>query len=362
MSGNERVPLHQINENEELGPVKIAEEKPRRSNSSGKSRDSSLIRAIRSGSSSTSLFLQKTNFNDLDIKEIDIFQRNAFHYAVSKPDILRKLLKQSETKAAVQEALNQADNEGETPIHRAAITPSIESLEILFEYDKSLMKLKTSTGKRSVLHMAVRNKSVVAVKFVLDKIPELANCVDSMSQTPVHYAASQKQTSILQLLISKGCATTEMDANDQLPIHIAASKGLRNTVELLLREDPDIVDAVDNADQSPLLLASKHGFSNVASFLLLKNADYKLKDNVGLTAFDWAVRRSLPDVVQVFLERNEWREIVNNTSSNDPEGCLAAMITNMPEMAKMLLDKCITTKGTKDHPASYQVIYDFFFF
>ena len=97
MSGNERVPLHQINENEELGPVKIAEEKPRRSNSSGKSRDSSLIRAIRSGSSSTSLFLQKTNFNDLDIKEIDIFQRNAFHYAVSKPDILRKLLKQSET-------------------------------------------------------------------------------------------------------------------------------------------------------------------------------------------------------------------------------------------------------------------------
>jgi len=49
-----------------------------------------------------------------------------------------------------------------------------------------------------------------------------------------------------------------------------------------------------------------------------------------------------------------------NTSCNDPEECLAAMITNMPEMAKMLLDKCVTTKGTKDNPASYQVIYDFF--
>ena len=72
------------------------------------------------------------------------------------------------------------------------------------------MKLKTSTGKRSVLHMAVRSQSVVAVKFVLHKVPELANCVDSMLQTPVHYAASQKQTSILQFLISKGCNTTEM--------------------------------------------------------------------------------------------------------------------------------------------------------
>ena len=129
MSGNELEPLQQIKENEELGRVKSATEKPRRSNSSVKSRDSSvspLIRAIRSGSSSTSLFLQKTNFNDLDIKEIDIFQRNVFHYAVSKPDILRKLLKQLETKAAVQEALNQADNEGETPIHCATITGSLE--------------------------------------------------------------------------------------------------------------------------------------------------------------------------------------------------------------------------------------------
>ena len=77
----------------------------------------------------------------------------------------------------------------------------------------------------------------------------------------------------------------------------------------MLREDPDVVDAVDNADQSPLLLASKHGFFNVASFLLLKNADYKLKDKFGFTAFDWARGRSLPDVVQVFLERNEWKEV-----------------------------------------------------
>ena len=36
------------------------------------------------------------------------------------------------------------------------------------------------------------------------------------------------------------------------------------------------------------------------------------------------------------------------------------MIKSMPEMAKLLLDKCISTKGSKDHPNSYQVMYDFF--
>ena len=36
------------------------------------------------------------------------------------------------------------------------------------------------------------------------------------------------------------------------------------------------------------------------------------------------------------------------------------MVESMPEMAKMLLDKCIVTTGSKDHPDNYQVMYDFF--
>ena len=99
------------------------------------------------------------------------------------------------------------------------------------------------------------------------------------------------------------------DANDQLPIHIATSKGIRNNIELLLREDPDVVDEVDNSDQSPILLAAKNGFPNVVSYLLAKNANYKMKDKYGLTAFDWAVKRSLPDVVQVFLNMDGWKEV-----------------------------------------------------
>ncbi len=71
------------------------------------------------------------------------------------------------------------------------------------------MELKTTTGKRSVLHLAVRSRSAIAVKFIMDKDPDLANSVDNMSQTPVHYAASLKQTSILEILVYKGCDTTE---------------------------------------------------------------------------------------------------------------------------------------------------------
>ena len=79
---------------------------------------------------------------------------------------------------------------------------------MLNEYDNSLMKLKTTVKKRSVLHLAVMSRSEVAVKFVLSKDPDLVNYVDNFLQTPVHYAASLKQPSILELLITKGCDTT----------------------------------------------------------------------------------------------------------------------------------------------------------
>ena len=100
------------------------------------------------------------------------------------------------------------------------------------------------------------------------------------------------------------------DKNGQLPIHIAASKGVRSNVELLLRDDPDFIDKVNNFNQSPLILAAKNGFSEVVSYLLSKNADYALMDKAGLKAFDWAVKRTIPDVVEVFLEKNVWREVI----------------------------------------------------
>ena len=100
------------------------------------------------------------------------------------------------------------------------------------------------------------------------------------------------------------------DADGQLPVHIAASKGLRCNVVHLLRDDPDFVNKVNNLNQSLLLLATKNGFCDVVSYLLSKNADHELKDKSGLTAFDWAVKRSLPEVVKVFLGKNIWKEVL----------------------------------------------------
>ena len=125
---------------------------------------------------------------------------------------------------------------------------------------------------------------------------------------------------------NKTCSThissISRDEKGQLPIHIAASKGVRGNVELLLRDDPDFVNKVNNLNQSPLLLAAKNGFSDVVSYLLSKDVDYELKDESGLTAFDWAVREKLPGVVEVFLEKNIWKEVIRMKLSLFTRNCI----------------------------------------
>ncbi|CAB3983037.1 ankyrin repeat [Paramuricea clavata] len=264
--------------------------------------------AVRRGESFKSTFFQETKLDDLGMKESDSLQRNVFHYAVSKPDTLKTLLEMVGTKTSIRDALHQADKDGEMPIHRAASIANIESLRILLEYDNSLIKLKTTMGKRSVLHSAVKSRSVVAVKFVLSKGPDLVNTVDSIMQSPLHYAASLKQSNVLEFLISKESDLTLTDANDQLALHIAASKGLKSNVVLLLRESPDFIDIIDNSYRSPLLLAAQNNFPTVVSYLLSKNADYEIQDKLGLAAFDWAVSSKFSRVVEVFLDTNDWKK------------------------------------------------------
>ena len=80
----------------------------------------------------------------------------------------------------------------------------------------------------------------------------------------------------------------------------------------MLREGP-VIDAVDKSGQTPLMLAAKNGFPNLVSYLLSKKANWNMTDKDKRTAFDLAVLRTRPKVVQVFLDEDNdkefWKEV-----------------------------------------------------
>ena len=82
-----------------------------------------------------------------------------------------------------------------------------------------------------------------------------------------------------------------------------------NIVQLLIEDNPDCIDQFDFTNQTPLILAAKNGFENVVLYLLNEQADSTLKDTSGYSAFDWAVKNERPEVVEVFLYREDWKEV-----------------------------------------------------
>lgn len=77
-----------------------------------------------------------------------------------------------------------------------------------------------------------------------------------------------------------------------------------------MQDHPDSIDVVDYLGQTPLILAAKYGFPNVVSYLLGVKAKCDLKDKSHFTAFDWALQRNLPDVVQSFLNTSNWKKVI----------------------------------------------------
>ncbi|XP_046851415.1 transient receptor potential cation channel subfamily A member 1-like isoform X2 [Xenia sp. Carnegie-2017] len=368
MSKNEREVLSESFEHDDESDYKENNGKSRKQKAwvtaslrSHNGRIKSFIRKVQRGSSVRFVCIEEEELQDMDITETDDFQRNILHHAVSKPNTLKEILKVFKDDARISEALREADKVGELPIHRAAVLGNTESLEMLYGHDTTLMLLRTTKGNESVLHSAVKSRSLLVVKYILTCIlkedPKLVNAVDNLFQSPVHYAAAFKQSNVLELLLSYGCDSTLIDTNDQIPLHIACSKGFLKNVQLLVQEHPDTIDLIDHSAQTPLILAAKYGFPKIVSYLLASKADFSLKDKIDFTAFDWALQRNLPAIVESFQNTANWKEILKE-SKNGPENSLCVMIAGMPEMAKLLLDKCIETKENRGNGC--MVTYDFF--
>ncbi len=111
-------------------------------------------------------------------------------------------------------------------------------------------------------------------------------------ETPLMMAALKGHQGVAQLLIERGA---DVNKTGWAPLHYAATGGHVALIELLL-EHHAYIDAESPNGTTPLMMAAQYGTLAAVKALLAAGADPTLKNQLGLTAEDFAIRAGRQDV------------------------------------------------------------------
>ena len=158
-----------------------------------------------------------------EIKDAVTTFKYLLHQTVSLNDVLQLKSLQNIVKCDV----NEANQDGETPLHIACRQCSIEVVQVLVADKRCNLNAKNSTGE-SALHIAVYSElnSVQKVRSILPCYRCNPNITNSEGYTPLHYAIRRKEFEIAAALVRHVKVNLNAQDNDgNTPLHEAVMGG-----------------------------------------------------------------------------------------------------------------------------------------
>uniref|UniRef100_A0A3Q2T2A1 Ankyrin repeat and sterile alpha motif domain containing 1A n=1 Tax=Fundulus heteroclitus TaxID=8078 RepID=A0A3Q2T2A1_FUNHE len=150
------------------------------------------------------------------------------------------------------------------------------------------------------------------------------NCVDTTGYTPLHHAALNGHSAVVEALLRNEALTNIADNKGCYPLHLAAWKGDQHIVKLLIhqgRSNPQIneqssvdhkefkrcgpfdpyINSKNNDNETPLHCAAQYGHTQVVRLLLEELTDPTMRNNKFETPLDLAALYGRLEVVKLLL-------------------------------------------------------------
>ena len=161
-------------------------------------------------------------------------------------------------------------------------------------FDANTLDPKNQHG----LIMAILEPSPKVANALLNASKININAFNALGESPLMLAALKGQLELADKLVKKGA---DVNKTGWTPLHYAASNGHVEVIKLLL-ENHAYIDAESPNSSTPLMMASMYGNPQSVKLLLNEGADPLLKNQIGLTALQFAQRADRQDSAELLTK------------------------------------------------------------
>jgi hypothetical protein len=144
---------------------------------------------------------------------------------------------------------------------------------------------------RHGLVIALQDDSLHAAEALIDWPKTNVEWRNPKDESPLMLAALKGHLELVRKLIARG---GDVNKPGWTPLHYAATSGELEIMALLLEEHA-YIDAESPNKTTPLMMAAHYGTPEAVKLLLQEGADPTLRNELGLTAIDFAQRGNRKD-------------------------------------------------------------------
>lgn len=145
------------------------------------------------------------------------------------------------------------------------------------------------------LYLALREPSLKVAEALIAWPKTNVEIRTAQDESPLMMAAFKGHLELAKKLIERGA---DVNKTGWAPLHYAATNGHLAVMELLL-DNHAYIDAESPNGTTPLMMAAHYGTPAAVKLLLQAGADASLKNQLGLTAIDFAHRANRKDSAEL---------------------------------------------------------------
>lgn len=253
------------------------------------------------------------------------------------------------------------NNQQQYPIFSALFMPIFDNdLEKLKMNKIAIFKLLNDKGNQVLEHQDSNGETVMhrmalhgfsdLIDETLIRNPRLAFMKNNNTLYPIHTAILNNQEASVSSLLNENSADLA-DSNGWKPLHFAARQTNSMILEQCLRY-PSHLNEPDIQGRTPLMLAAELGNIDAVATLMSHGAKTDLVDKQGFTVLHHAVKSGEPELVRWLLENAKLDVNARDEHNHTPLSLSEAVVTesdHMKDISNLLLQHGATAASMTYH-------------